>query len=231
LRKDLARLEEDSAPEDRKRVLARLAQSRWFAQNPRETEPDHAYRRAVRTYISDQQDARSLLLQREGYFYENNELNPEERKAYLTDRAKDGSAEYQLYLGVELYQTAEGRDCCARDWLQRASRGGFVAADLWLGFLYSAIAENAKPADRRKYLRLAHASYRQAASRGALMAKRGDPWAQVMIGRRFPDIEPWLAKMSWRQAETVKCDAASKISRSYRHLMGIGEGECNLTKK
>jgi len=220
LRKDMARLEQDSSPDSRKKILARLANAWWFAEKREGDESDHAFRTAVRRYGGDEASIQWLFKQRQSFFYAAGQFGTEEALAYELERANEGSAEYQFYAGVNLAQSDSVK---AIPWLQKASRARFAAADLWLGRTYEELSSQAPPAKAATYQRLARASYRQAALRGRQLASRGDSWAQVMLVSRPHELYPWLGpfrpdRIDSDRVDSENCKAGGEVSDGYLRL-------------
>jgi len=169
----------------------------------------------VRKYVSDEASVKWLLRQRQAFFYNTHQLGEEEALEFEKAMAAVGSAEFQFYVGVHLGKASTAK---AIPWFQRASRAGFVAADLWLGRSYEKLREGATLAADEKYRRLARLAYRQAALRGQRQATRGDPWAQLMIASQPDELMPWLASVQPRAANATRCASGAQLSKAYRDL-------------
>ena len=127
------------------------------------------------------------------------------------DRAKAGSAEYQFYYGLyELYSVPER----AIPWFKKASRQGFVAADLMLGRSYEKLAATQQGAGKAKSLSRAQAAYRRAALRGQESAARGDTYAQLMLATQS-ELRPWLSPRSEVAQRAEQCALVTKVPIRY----------------
>ena len=214
LRKDMLRLEQDTAPEARKRILSRLS---WvIGYGSSSVEPDDLYLSTIRRYVSDEAAVMWLMAQRRETAYQIGFMAGANEAIYEIERAREGSAEYQFYYGIREWHAYPAK---AIPWFKRASRAGFVAADVMLGQVYKRLSTEVAKSERAKYEQLARASFRRAAVHASKLAQSGDVHAQLLLATHQDMFQPWVTRSTKEERNAIQCALQTKVSKRYWQVL------------